>query len=196
MLDNNITLPKKETTDYTPLPEDVYTVELLDVTSKVGETYDSKKNRAKDSSLEPEMETTLTFQFVLLDGEDNGKSLRGRSLWQNFVPSYLYISNKHGKNTLYNIVEAMQGQTVSPQQEAEGITGAYINSLIGKQCRIATTNKTVGDKTFTNIEKFLVAKGVTDGLTAQEKIDATPKPKDEAAEATAAAQYEGEEVTN
>lgn len=192
MLDNNITLPKKETVDYSPLPEDVYTVELLDVSAESRPTYDTRN--APDA--EKTYETVLNFQFVLLDGDENGKSLRGRSVWQNFVPSFLYISSRHGKNKLYNIVEAFQGQTVSPQQEAEGITGAYINSLIGKQCRIATTNKTVGDKTFTNIEKFLVAKGVTDGLTAQEKIDATPKPKDEAAEATAAAQYEGEEVTN
>lgn len=189
MLDTNFVAEKKETTTFSPLPENMYTVELLDVSSEKRPTYDTRNNPDDQK----EYETVLNFQFVLLDGEEDGKSLRGRSVWNNFVPSYLYISNKNGKNRLYEIVEALQKQTVSPQQEAEGITGEYLNSLIGKQTRIATENQVKGDKTYTQIVKFYQLSQNLDPLTKQEKIDATPKPKDEKAEQTASEQYEGNE---
>jgi hypothetical protein len=187
MLDPKFTVEKKEATDYTPLPENMYTVELFDIDSEKRPTYDTRNNPDETK----EYETVFSFHFVLLDGEENGKSLRGRSVWNNFVPSYLYISNKHGKNRLYEIVEALQKQTVSPQQEAEGITGQYLNSLVGKQTRIATENQTKGDKTYTQIVKFYQLSQNLDPLTKQEKVDATPKPKDEKAEQVANEQYDG-----
>lgn len=177
MLDETFVVTKKEAGEYTPIPEDIYTVELLDVTSRNEETYDSKQERAKDLSLAPKMETVLDFQFVLLEGRDGDKDLRGRSMFQNYVPTYLYISQKKGKNKLYQIIEALQAQTVSPEQEAFGISGKEINGLIGKQCRIGTTNKTVGDKTYTNIDKFLAAKDKYNALTQEEKDKARIKPK-------------------
>ena len=66
MLEDSFTVTKKEATEYSPIPEDIYTVELLDIMSRTEETYDSKQERAKDSSLEAKMETVLDFQFVLL----------------------------------------------------------------------------------------------------------------------------------
>lgn len=192
MLDPNLNVEKKETTNFTPLPENMYTVELLDINSEKRPTYDTRNNPDDQK----EYETVFNFQFVLLDGEEDGKSLRGRSVWNNFVPSYLYISSKNGKNRLYEIVEALQKQTVSPQQEAEGITGQYLNSLVGKQTRIATENQVKGDKTYTQIVKFYQLSQNLDPLTKQEKIDATPKPKDEKAEQVATEQYDGnEEIT-
>lgn len=192
MLDNNFVAEKKESVEYLPLPDDMYQVELLDVTSSVSETYDSKKARASDTTLEPVMETVLEFQFTLLDGEEDGKTLRGRNLWQNFVPSFLYISKKNGKNKLYQIVEALQGEALSFKQEAEGISGADINTLIGKQCRVVTKNKTIGDKTYTNIDSFLSAKSQLDPLTTDEKESARVKPKNEEAEAKAERDFVGE----
>lgn len=178
MLDPKMTLPKEEAKAYKPLPEDVYAVELLDVTAKEVETYDSKEARKKDASLKIEMETVLDFQFVLLEGRDGSEDLRGRNIFQNFVPSYLYISSK-GKNKLYQIVEALQAQTLSPEQEAFGVTGATLNSFIGKQCRVGTVNKTNGDKTYSNIDKFLPAKGEFAPLTTDEKAAAHIKPKED-----------------
>lgn len=192
MLDPTMQMPKEEGKEYKPFPEDVYAVELLDVNSKEVETYDSKEARKKDMHLEPVMETVLDFQFVLLEGRDGETDLRGRNIFQNFVPTYLYISSK-GKNKLFQITEALQGTPLSQQQEAEGITGADLNAFIGKQCRVGTVNKTSGDKTYSNIDKFLVAKGDFAPLTSKEKEDATIKPKTDAdTEAKAEAQFQGE----
>ena len=180
MLDETFVATKKEATEYTPIPEDIYTVELLDVFSRTEESYDSKQNRAKNADLVPEMETVLDFQFVLLEGRDGDKDLRGRNLFQNFVPSFLYISSKKGKNKLYQVVEALQGQTVSMEQEAYGITGKDLNNLIGKHCRVGTTNKVAGDKTYSNIDKFLAVKDSYPALTTDEKENSLIKPKESA----------------
>lgn len=195
MLNPNMELPREEAKEYKPFPEDVYTVELLDVNSKEVETYDSKQERKTDMHLEPKMETVLDFQFVLLEGKDGDTDLRGRNIFQNFVPTYLYVSSK-GKNKLFQITEALQGQTLSPKQEAEGITGADLNAFIGKQCRVATTNKVSGDKTYSNIDKFLIAKGDFAPLTPKEKEDAKIVPKEGAESVEKAnAAYEGTELT-
>jgi hypothetical protein len=195
MLNPTMTMPKEEGKEYKPFPEDVYAVELLDVNSKEVETYDSKQERKTDTHLEPVMETVLDFQFVLLEGRDGDTDLRGRNIFQNFVPTYLYISSK-GKNKLYQITEALQGTPLTQKQEAEGITGADLNAFIGKQCRVGTVNKTNGDKVYSNIDKFLPAKGDFAPLTAKEKEEATIKPKEETAEekARADAEFEGTEI--
>jgi hypothetical protein len=191
MLDNNLVIPKNEATEYKPFPEDIYSVQFLDVNAKEVETYDSKEARKKDPTLAQIMETIFDFQFVLLEGKDGETDLRGRNIFQNFVPSYLYISSK-GKNKLFQIVESLQGSPLSQKQEAEGITGADLNALIGKHCRVVTINKTHGDKTYSNIDKFLVAKGNFEPLTVKEKEDAKVKPKvDEGAEQKAESDYEG-----
>ena len=195
MLDNNMSLPREEAKEYKPFPEDVYAVELLDVNSKEVETYDSKKARLLDLNLAPIMETVLDFQFVLLEGRDGETDLRGRNIFQNFVPSYLYISAK-GKNKLFQITEALQGVSLSQKQEAEGITGAELNAFIGKQCRVGTVNNTKGDKTYSNIDKFLFAKGEYESLTVAEKEKATVKPKEETAEEKAKkdAEFDGTDM--
>ena len=94
MLNETFVAPKKEATTYTPLPDDMYQVELLDVTSEERPNYDTR-------ALPPEqqvLETVLNFQFTVLeDGQVDDKPLRGRNIFENFVPSYLYIG-KNGKN--------------------------------------------------------------------------------------------------
>jgi len=190
MLNPTMQLPKEEAKEYKPFPEDVYAVELLDVNSKEVETYNSKKARVLDLTLAPIMETVLDFQFVLLEGRDGETDLRGRNIFQNFVPSYLYISAK-GKNKLFQITEALQGESLSQKQEAEGITGADLNAFVGKQCRVGTVNNTKGDKTYSNIDKFLFAKGEFAPLTDEEKEAAKIKPKDETEDAKADAAFEG-----
>lgn len=190
MLDTTFNAPKVEATDYTPLPDDMYQVELLDVVSKMNETYDSKKNRQANPALAPVMEPVLDFTFTVLeDTEIDGKSVRGRNIWMNFVHAYLYIG-KNGKNDLYKIVEALQGSALTQEQEAYGVSGTALNALIGKQCRVVTKQVTKNGKTFMNVDNLLPAKAPLSPLTAQEKVDATPKPKDDAAEAAADASYE------
>jgi len=170
-------MPKEEAKQFKPLPEDVYTVELFDVNAKEVETIDSKQARLKDDMLAPLYETVLDFQFVLLEGQDGAEDLRGRNLFQKYVPSHLYISAK-GKNKLFQITEALQGESLSLKQEAEGITGRELNAFVGKQCRVTTENKMVGDKTYSNIKAFLVSKGVYAKLTQEELENAKIKPRE------------------
>ena len=178
MLDETLVIEKKERGEFTPIPPDVYTVELLDIIAKEVETYDSKKARKSDDSLEPKMEVVFDFQFILLEGKDGDKDLRGRGLFANYIPSYLYIG-KNGKNSLYQIVEALQRQTISPEQEAMGISGKELNILVGKQCRVVTINKEVGDKVYNNIDNFMISKETYPSLTAEEKEKSRVKPKEE-----------------
>ena len=174
MLDKNINVPKKETQDYPPLPENIYQVELLDVTSKENATYDT---RLKADS-EKEYETVLSFQFTLLAGKDKGESLRVRNVWANFIPAYLYISKKNGKNKLYQIVEALIDRELTQEEEAQGISGEFLNSLIGKQCRIATKHKESGDKVYDNVVTYYPAETQLTPLNAEEKDKAKVKVKD------------------
>lgn len=182
MLDKNIKVTKEEAKTYPPLPENIYQVQLLDVTSKENETYDSKR----DSSTETEYETVMSFQFTLLAGQDlmgvNGvEDLRGRNVWANFIPIYLYIG-KNGKNNLYRIIEALLGRDITPEEEAGGIDGEFLNKLIGKQCRIGTKHKKSGDKVFDNIETYYPSETDGKALTDEEVENATVKVKEESKE--------------
>ena len=179
MLDPNITVEKREGGEYEPIPDDVYTVQLIDINSEKRPTYDTRNK----PDGEKEYELVFNFLFGLLDGmDDTGKELRGRRLIQNFVPSYLYVSGK-GKNKLYQIVEALQRQTVSPEQEAHGITGSDLNNLIGEQCRVGTKTEEKGEKKYTNIDKWMMVREEKTPFTADEKIKiGWPQKKDDAQE--------------
>lgn len=174
MLASDLKVEKKEATDYSPLPEDVYQVELLDITSEEKPTYDTR-NKPDPEKI---YETVLNFQFVVLDGTDEkGESLRGRNVFENFVPTFLYISKKNGKNKLYKITEALMGRELTPEDEAY-MDGAFLNTLIGRQLRIGTIIKKDGDKSYTNIDKFLKAGTLINALTDEEKEKATVKKDD------------------
>ena len=168
---------KKEAVTFDPLPEDVYQVELLDITSEERATYDTK-NKPKS---EQEKETILKFQFTLLEGKDGEDELRGRNLWMNFVPTYLY-DGKNGKNKLYQITEALLGHSLTLEEEA-CLDSDAINKLIGKQCRVMSKQKKDGDKVFDNIAQYLKATSQLDPLTAEEKENAKVKPKEQTDEA-------------
>jgi hypothetical protein len=136
-----------------------------------------------------EYEEVFNFQFVLLNGKDKDESLRGRNLFANFVPSYLYISTKNGKNALYEITEALLGHSLTPKEEAE-MDGAFLNSLIGKQVRVGVKNKpskTDASKIYSNIETYYSADDLLPALTDKEKEEAKVKPKEEGSTQTAQA---------
>lgn len=168
-INETMQIEKRETQTFDPIPDDIYQVELLDITMKERPKYGKPE----------EKENLFDFQFTLLEGNDkDGDSLRGRNLWRNFVPTYLYISSKNGKNVLYQIIEAILGQELSPEQEAK-MDGNFINSLIGGQVRVVVKTKQVGDKTYSNIESFLPKKKDLKALTEEEKEKATVKEKKE-----------------
>jgi ribosomal protein L21 len=170
MLDNNFMASQMEATQYSVIPEDVYQVELLEITAKEVMVKDPKKG--------DHFETKLSFQYVLLNGQDNGESLRGRSVWANFVPSYLYISLKNGKNKLYKVVESLLGRQLTQEEILGGLSGPFFNGLIGKQCRVGIEHTVKGEKTYANPETWYKADSLLTALSAEEKEKATVKKKD------------------
>lgn len=166
MLDTNFKVEKKETKSFPPLPQDLYQVELLDISSQQKPTYKTKT--LPDS--EKVYETVLKFQFTVLDHRE----LRGRNIWANFIPSFLFISGKSGKNDLYKIVEALVGHELSPEEEAK-MDGQFLNGLLGSQCRIFVDTIVKGDKTFDRPSKFLPIINPLTPLTNEEKEKARVK---------------------
>ena len=153
MLNPGATYEKKETISFPLLKNDVYTVEFIDVTEEESKKYQSE-----------EMENKFNFEFAVLTGVDaEGNDARLRLLSKNFVPTFLYISHRNGKNWLYKIVEALLGRDLTLQEEAEGITSDLINSLVGKQCRVIlekVASKKDATKFYSNISNILPVEGV------------------------------------
>lgn len=179
MLTQEIKVEKKEKKEFAPLPENFYQVELLDIDSEVRPTYKTR-NEPKENQI---LETILKFQFTLLSGKDkDGSSLRGRNVWENFVPTYLY-EGKNGKNKLYQITEALLGHNLTQKEEMEMDT-TFLNSLIGSQCRLGIKNTKSGDKVYSNIETYYPIEQEMTALSEEEKEVARvkDKTKDEDAE--------------
>lgn len=161
MLNESLKIEKREGGNFEPLSENLYQVELLDIELQEKPSY-------KDHNV---LEKVFSFQFTVLD-----KEFRGRNLWANFIPTYLYISAKNGKNKLYRIIEALNGKEITPEEEAT-LDNTYLNNLIGKQCKVMIEIKESGDKKFNNILKFLKSESVP-GLTPEEKIKSKVKKDD------------------
>jgi len=164
MINEDIKVEKREREELPLLAEDIYQVELADITSKKVQTYDSKQ----DKELPVEYENIFEALFVILDKED-----RGRYLFKNFIPSYLYIGKK-GKNNLYQITEALLGHELTPEEEAT-MDSEFLNNLVGKQCRVTVKHNISGDNTYANIDTFLKAKEEKTPLNVEEKKQAILK---------------------
>lgn len=186
----DITIEKKEKQEFSPLPENIYQVELLDIDSEIRPTYKTR-NEPKENQI---METVLKFQFTLLGGKDkDGTSLRGRNVWENFVPTYLY-EGKNGKNKLYQITEALLGHNLTLEEEAK-MDKEFLNNLIGSQCRIGIKNTKSGDKIYSNIDIYYSIEQEMNPLTDEEKEKATVSKKQDE-EADKELEQMGEEVIN
>jgi hypothetical protein len=157
MIDNELKIEKQEGQSYPALPEDVYQVEFYDINSKMKPKY-----RKPD-----EMEQVFEIQVVVLDEGE----YRARNLWDNFIPTYLYISQKYGKNKLYQLIESLRGKELTEAEEAEGITGGLLNDLVGKQCRVVVELVKKGDKEYNKITKFMKATKQLTPLTDEEKAN-------------------------
>jgi len=167
MIDNNYQIPKEEKKEYPPLPKNVYQVELLDISLN-----DAKGKFAKPG------EKNFAFQFTLLAGKDKDGDLRGRNVWNNFVPTALYIG-KNGKNSLYQIVEAFLGRDLTPEEEATGLSGSLLNSFIGKQIKVFIDHRIKDGKTYNNITSYMPIETPYNSLTDDEKENAKVKVKKE-----------------
>ena len=172
MISEEINVEVREKQEFPPLPENIYQVELLDINAEKRPTYKTR-NMPKDQQ---ELETVLNFQFTLLNGKDGKESLRGRNVWRNFVPTYLYEGSK-GKNALMQILEALTETNLS-ENSGNNWTTKELNELIGKQCRVGIKNKTKDNKTYSNIESFYQPEGEVEPLTDEEKEKAVVKKGD------------------
>ena len=162
MINGERNFEKRETKEFTLLKNDIYQVELVDVNIEEKQKYQSS-----------EMEEKLSFEFAVLAGKDaeNGDA-RLRLLAKNFVPTYLYISTKNGKNWLYKVVEALIGRELNKEEEAKGISAKTLNFLIGKQCRVLlekVASKKDATKFYSNISNILSAESEFTPLTSEEK---------------------------
>lgn len=172
MIADNMKIEFKPFEGFTPLPEDKYTVELLDINTK-----EAKGQFAKPGDM------NLSFQFVLLEGEaEDGTSLRGRSVWANFAPTTLFdnpkAKNWPGKCETWRIIEALSGVEMKEEATKAGLTGEVLNALIGEQCVVFTANtvsKTDSTKVFSNIINYKVATKKLKPLTDEEKEKARVK---------------------
>jgi hypothetical protein len=172
MINKPMKIEKIEKQDYPPIPEDIYQVQILDINVKEREKY-------KQPGV---MEEVFAFQFTLLDGKDKDQDLRGRNVWDNFVPIYLYVG-KNGKNKLWQIVEALIKREMTTEDESM-IDSDWINAQIGKQLRISIIHKKSGDKTYDNVDRYYAAKEDLTPLTAEEIDTATVKKNEDDTEDT------------
>lgn len=182
MLDETLKTEKKESTKFEVVPEGIYQVELLDITSKEVETYDYKQyQKLGQSYLDKKKitadrirknEVVLSFQFAILAGDQ-----RLRSVWSNFIPNMLYISMKNGKNKLYKIVEALNGKELSQEEEAT-MGGKFLNGLLGKQCNVVVEHSVSGENTFANPVNWVKVSAMLPALSVEEKEGCKVKPKD------------------
>ena len=158
-------IKKEEAKTYPPLPKNIYQVELLDI----------EEREAKGKFSQPG-DTNFSFQFTLLEGNDGGENLRGRNVWNNFVPTSLYIGKK-GKNALWQIVEAYLGRELTQREEVEGLTGDFLNSFIGKQIKVFIDHNLGSDKKtlYNNITSYMPVVAFLPALTPEEKDKATVK---------------------
>jgi len=161
MLNENAQFIKEESKSFPLLKNDIYQCQLLDVSMSKNKKYQSE-----------EEEDVLSFEFAILAGKDTeGNDARLRLLAKNFVPTFLYISGKTGKNWLYKIVEALIGRDLTKEEEANGISGKTTNFLVGKQCRLLLEKKASkkdAAKFYANIANILSADADFTPLTDEE----------------------------
>lgn len=171
MLSQDFKATYQEAPKFDPLPPDTYQVELYDITARQVENYNWKKGERVDKFgyPVPQFDNIFNFQWGLLEGEQNGKSLRGFSIWNDYIPTMLYIGKKNGKNKLFKIVEALIGRELNQTEVVAGLDGSFLNSLVGKQCRILVEHVEKNDKVFANPVNWLKAKGELPMLNTEER---------------------------
>jgi hypothetical protein len=167
MIKEDREIKKEEAKIYPPIPKNIYQVELLDIDEK-----DAVGKFAKEG------DKNFVFQFTLLAGKDKEQDLRGRNVWDNFVPTSLYIG-KNGKCSLWQIVEAFLARDLTPQEQAEGLNGKLLNSFIGNQIKIFVDHKLSGEKIFNKITSYMPAESLLPSLTDDEKDKARVKKQEE-----------------
>lgn len=155
-LDPNTTLKTPEKKEWPLIPEDVYQVELTDLTAEEDEFKGEKKEVFK-------------FEFTIIEeGEHYGRKLWKRGSRVSPLPS---ATNK--APLTWKVTSAIHKHALT-EEEGKKFTIPDMNALIGKQLRVGvvTTAPKPDGKQYNNIEGFYAAK------VQLPKFDENKVPKD------------------
>ncbi len=128
--------------DWPLIPEDVYQVQITDLTAEQSEYNGEKKDVFK-------------FEFTII--EDG--PYYGRKLWKKGVRT-VPIPYSSGKNPLTWKVASAVAKHALTEEEGKNYTAVHMNALIGKQVRIGVSISAPkpDGKQFNNVESFFAVK--------------------------------------
>ncbi len=150
-------VPEKK--DWPVIPEDVYQVQITDLTAEQSEFNGQKKDVFK-------------FEFTII--EDG--PYYGRKLWKQGVQT-VPIPYTSGKNPLTWKVASAVAKHPLTEEEGKQYTAAHMNALIGKQIRIGVTVTPPKDgKQYNNAESFLMAKVLLPAFDESKVKKGVPAP--------------------
>lgn len=144
-ISKQISVQGKASGNFPPLPKDVYPFELIDIELVTEQGYQTE-----------EMVDKLKFEFACLD-----ESLYGRRLWQR--TTLKFVGGKKPSN-LYVMLAEIIGRPFTSEELAHPenfLSSEFLNSLIGKQLRIAVGQKVSEsdpNKINNKIESYMPAK--------------------------------------
>lgn len=139
MIPSNYTAKLSETKKYAVVPDGLYTIKMEKIELKTG--LDKKTGEPQD---------TFSITYNIEEG-----SYKGQKVWANWIPSYLYISNKTGKNKLYQVVESALSRELTQIEIMQGLSGDFLNGLIGTTVNAMIVVVSKNGKDFNNIIKWI-----------------------------------------
>jgi hypothetical protein len=142
-LSKDVELKTPEKKDWPLIPEDVYQVEITDLTAEESDYMGQKKEVFK-------------FEFTIIeDGEHYGRKLWKRGSRVSPIPY------KNGKNPLTWRVASAVAKHALTEEEGKAYIIDDMNALIGKQLRVtvSVTEPKPDGKQYNNVDSFLPAKG-------------------------------------
>lgn len=140
--------------DFTPVPSDKYTMQIVDVTAV--EAFNKFKGKE---------EIKLNYQFAILDPkkeDDKLNPLRGRFVWHRVTPTF------NEKSWLEKITKAVYGRSLTPEEKSSFDP----ESLVGKQVDVLVAqveSKTEAGKFYANATSYSTTR------KELEPIEFTPK---------------------
>jgi hypothetical protein len=126
MLLNGIDAGVKTGGDFSPIPMDKYTLQLMSITPV--QQFNKFKN---------EDQAMLNFQFVVLDGKEmeDGAKTRGKYLWKRCSLSY------NSKSWLFKILAGMLGREMTKEEQDK----YDLSALVGMQVSAMVDQKPSAD---------------------------------------------------
>lgn len=151
-IDNDLKITKKEGESFDPIPEGTYQVQVVDIKEKDSETKWGVKHK-------------FQFNCAIVEGE-----YAGRLVFVSANVSWFPGGNGNKPSTLYKFVQTIYAHYHKDikVQDMEGITGAEINDLIGKQ--FIALVKLSEDGKYNNVTEYLKIKSPID-YTYERKED-------------------------